>query len=50
MALNRRKHNGAAKLPALRQALQGRVQPYHLSLITRVLAHIDFLEESLAQL
>jgi transposase len=39
-----------AKLPALRQALQGRVQPYHLSLITRQLAHSDFLEESLAQL
>ncbi len=39
-----------AKLPALRQALQGRVQPYHLILLTRILAHIDFLEGSLAQL
>ncbi len=39
-----------AKLPALRQALQGRVQPYHLILLTRILAHIDVLEESLAQL
>ena len=39
-----------AKLPALRQALGGRVKPYHLTLITRILAHVDFLEESLAQL
>ncbi len=39
-----------AKLPELRRALDGRVKPYHLTLITRILAHIDFLEESLAQL
>lgn len=38
-----------AKLPELRRALDGRVKPYHLTLITRILAHIDFLEESLAQ-
>jgi transposase len=38
-----------AKLPALRQALDGRVQPYHLVLLERILAHIDFLDESLAQ-
>ena len=39
-----------AKLPALRKALDGRVQPQHQTLLTRILAHIDFLEESLAQL
>ena len=39
-----------AKLPDLRLALDGRVQPHHRVLLTRILAHIDFLEESLAQL
>jgi transposase len=39
-----------AKLPALRKALDGRVQPHHRTLLVRILAHIDFLEESLAQL
>ncbi len=39
-----------AKLPELRRALDGRVQPHHLVLIERILAHIDFLEASLAQL
>ncbi len=35
-----------AKLPELRQALEGRVKPHHLVLVERILAHIDFLEES----
>jgi transposase len=39
-----------AKLPDLRKALDGRVQPHHRVLLTHVLAHIDFLEESIAQL
>jgi transposase len=39
-----------AKLPDLRLALHGRVQPHHRVLLTRILAHIDFLETSLAQL
>src|SRR5256884_3079118 len=39
-----------AKLPELRKALDGRVQPHHRVLLTCILAHIDFLEESLAQL
>lgn len=38
------------KIPELRKALDGRVQPHHRLLLTRLLAHIDFLEESLAQL
>lgn len=38
-----------AKLPDLRRALEGRVQPQHRFLLTRILAHIDFLEESLTQ-
>ena len=36
-----------SKLPELRLALEGRVQPHHRFLLTRILAHIDFLEESL---
>ena len=39
-----------AKLADLRKALDGRVQPHHRLLLTRMLAHIDFLEESLTQL
>jgi len=38
-----------AKLPQLRQALAGRVQPHHLVLISQILAHIDFLEQAIAQ-
>jgi transposase len=38
-----------AKLPQLRQALEGRVQPHHGFLLQRLLTHIDFLEESLAE-
>ncbi len=37
-----------AKLPELRRALEGRVQRHHRVLIARILAHIDFLEESIA--
>jgi len=36
-----------SKLPALQQALEGRVQPYHRFLLTRILAQLDFLEEPL---
>jgi transposase len=39
-----------AKLPELHKALDGRVHPHHQVLLTRILAHIDFLEESLVQL
>lgn len=39
-----------SKLADLRKALDGRVQPHHRVLLERILAHIDFLEESLAQL
>src|SRR5258706_925547 len=39
-----------AKLPALRQALDGRIQSHHRFLLERILAHIDFLEESIAHL
>ncbi len=38
-----------AKLPELRRALEGRVQPHHLVLIGQILAHVDFLEGSIAQ-
>jgi transposase len=39
-----------AKLPALRLALEGRVKRHHLVLLTCHLAHIDSIEEALAQL
>ena len=35
-----------AALPELRKALDGRLQPHHVLLLSRILAHIDFLEES----
>jgi transposase len=38
-----------ARLPALRLALEGRVQPHHRFLLGRILAHIDFLEESIQE-
>jgi transposase len=38
-----------AKLPDLRLALDGRVQPHHRFLLQRILAHIDFLDQSIAQ-
>jgi transposase len=36
-----------AKLPELRLALDGRVEPHHRFLISRILAHIAFLEDSI---
>lgn len=39
-----------AKLPELRQALLGRVRPHQRILLGRILAHIAFLEESVAAL
>jgi transposase len=38
------------KLPALRQALQGRFRPHHSFLIEQILAKIDFLDETLDRL
>lgn len=39
-----------AKRPALRQALAGRIQPHHRFLLERLLAPMDFLEESLVHI
>jgi transposase len=36
------------KLPALRQALQGRFRPHHAFLLEQILAKIDFLEDIIA--
>ena len=36
------------KLPQLRQALVGQIQPHHLILIGQILAHIDFLAQAIA--
>lgn len=38
-----------AKLPQLRRALDGRVQPHHRFLIAQILTHLDFLTESIEQ-
>ncbi len=38
------------KLPELRQALAGRIQPHHMILVGQILAHIDFLEQAIAQM
>jgi transposase len=37
------------KLPALRLALEGRVRPHHRVLLGQLLAHVEFLEESIAE-
>jgi transposase len=39
-----------AKLPALREALQGRFEAEHALIIGRILAHIDYLDEAIAEL
>ena len=39
-----------AKLPALRQALEGRVKPYHRVLLAELLGHIAYLDEALGRL
>jgi transposase len=39
-----------AKLPALREALQGRFDDHHALLCGRILAHIDYLDEAIAEL
>jgi transposase len=38
------------KLPALREALQGRFDSEHAILVGRILAHIDYLDEAIAEL
>lgn len=38
------------KLPALREALQGRFTGHHALIVGRQLAHIDFLDEAIAEL
>jgi transposase len=39
-----------AKLPALREALQGRFEAHHAIVIGAILAHLDFLDEQIARL
>ena len=38
------------KLPALREALQGRFDPVHAIIIGRILAHIDYLDEAITEI
>ena len=40
----------AVKLPALRAVLVGRFRPHHAFLVSQLLAQLDFLEESMAQM
>jgi transposase len=39
-----------AKLPALREALQGRFDAHHAVIIGRILAHIDYLDEAITEI
>lgn len=39
-----------SKLPELRDALQGRFSPHHALMAGKMLAHIDYLDESVAEL
>lgn len=38
------------KIPALREALEGRFEPLHALLVSAILAHLDFLDETIATL
>jgi hypothetical protein len=39
-----------SKIPALREALEGRFEAHHALIIGAILAHLDFLEELIARL
>ena len=39
-----------AKIPALREALEGRFEPLHALLVASILAHLDFLDEQIERL
>ena len=39
-----------SKIPALRQALAGRFTANHALIVSQILAHVDFLDESIATL
>ena len=39
-----------SKIPALREALEGRFSAHHGLMVDRILAHIDYLDESIAEL
>jgi transposase len=38
------------KIPALREALEGRFEPLHALLVSSILAHLDFLDEQIERL
>ena len=38
------------KIPALKQALEGRFEPLHALLVSSILAHLDFLDEQIERL
>ena len=39
-----------SKLPALRDALEGHFSSHHALMVGKILAHVDYLEESIADL
>jgi transposase len=39
-----------SKLPALRDALEGSFSPHHALMVSKILAHVDYLDESIAEL
>jgi transposase len=38
------------KIPELRRALEGRFSPHHALIVSRLLAHVDYLDETIAEL
>jgi transposase len=38
------------KIPAFKQALEGRFEPLHALLVSSILAHLDFLDEQIERL
>ena len=38
------------KIPALEEALEGNFSPHHAFMVGRILAHVDYLDESIAEL
>src|SRR4051812_16687959 len=39
-----------SKIPALREALEGRFSSHHALMVGRILSHIDYLDESIGEL
>ena len=40
----------APKIPALKEALEGRFSSHHALMVGRILSHVDYLDESIGEL